>query len=222
MSFEGVEKFQSCHPLQECLTSSVLLEELVKQCETFQQHVKKVKNLLSRNILFSMTCLAMEILILLCAIPSIVINLVTYGNTHPIGIMNLFTTTFYILMLIFYVYSFNITAENVTNKVDDLKDLLKDVYVPLERSTENLDGKIVPMSFMKSRIEDKLANFEGFSGQGYFILGKSFLKNLLAFCITYFVILLQFKISEVSSEVPDSEIVEITNNSIVFTNITEF
>ena len=42
---------------------------------------------------------------------------------------------------------------------------------------------------MKDRIIDKLNNFDGFDGKGYFVLGKSF-------CATYFVILLQFKLSE--------------------------
>ena len=166
-----------------------------------------------------MTCLAIEILILLFAIPSIVINLVLYGSTNPAAIMNMVTMPFYILILILYVYWFNINAENVTNKVKELKTSLKDVFVPFERMTEEFEGKTVPLSFIKSRIEDKLDNFQGFDGQGYFTLGKSFLKNLLAFCTTYFVILLQFKLSEISS---DTNLKAATlNSTTLLSNVTE-
>ena len=49
---------------------------------------------------------------------------------------------------------------------------------------------------MKDRIMDKMNYFNGFDGKGYFVLGKSFLTNLLTLLATYFVILLQFKMSE--------------------------
>ena len=58
------------------------------------------------------------------------------------------------------------------------------------------------LSFVKTHIEQELDEFHGFDGKGYFILGKSFLKNLLAFCVTYLVILIQFRLTE---EVPLSE-----------------
>ena len=187
-------------------------------CGQFEKHIKQVRDLLSRNILYSMTCLAMEILILLFAIPSILINLITNGNAHPVAIVNMGSTLFYTLILVFYVYYFNIIAENVTDKIKNVKTSLKDVYVSAETMTDDFEGKPVPLSFVKSRIEDKLDNFQGFDGQGYFILGKSFLKNLLAFCITYFVILLQFKISEVSSDGSDPI---TTKNVTLLANITE-
>ena len=57
------------------------------------------------------------------------------------------------------------------------------------------DSLVFMLLFSKLKV-NKLNNFDGFDGKGYFVLGKSFLKNFLAFCATYFVILLQFKLSE--------------------------
>ena len=58
------------------------------------------------------------------------------------------------------------------------------------------DGQFVRTLFMKARLAEELDEFRGFDGKGYFILGKSFLKNLLAFCVTYLVILIQFRLTE--------------------------
>ena len=73
-------------------------------------------------------------------------------------------------------------------------------YKPIHSGTISLvyDGTYqnqkVIIRIKRRDIEEKLKNFQGFDGKGYFILGKSFLKNLLAFCATYFIILIQFKL----------------------------
>ena len=77
-----------------------------------------------------------------------------------------------------------------------MKENLQDLYIPDQSFMVTYKGQTVPVSFMKERLIDKMNNFAGFDGKGYFVLGKSFLKNFLAFCATYFVILLQFKLSE--------------------------
>ena len=60
------------------------------------------------------------------------------------------------------------------------------------------EGQIVPVTFIQARIIDSLNNFKGFDGKGYFFLGKSYIANFVTFYITILVILVQFKISEVS------------------------
>ena len=84
----------------------------------------------------------------------------------------------------------------VSDMVHQLKEDLSDIYLPNQDFKITYEGQAVTASFMKNRIIDKLNNFKGFDGKGYFILGKSFLKGFIAFCATYFVILLQFKLSE--------------------------
>ena len=92
----------------------------------------------------------------------------------------------------------NIWPERATNKIYELKRHLKNLYISNETSKKmEFEGQLVPTLFVKARIEQELDEFRGFDGKGYFILGKSFLKNLLAFCVTYLVILIQFRMTEV-------------------------
>ena len=153
------------------LKSSILPNVKIKQCEQFEIYAIKVKKILSRNILYSMTSLAVEILILLFAIPSIIINMLDNEDYHPGAILNAATTSLYISTLFMFVFYLNITAENVTNKVLELNFALKDVYVPIEVLTKDTEGNTAPLYFVKSRVEDKLDRFQGFDGQGYFVLG---------------------------------------------------
>ena len=102
----------------------------------------------------------------------------------------------YVICFCTLMWVFNIAAQRITYLVHRLKSDLQDIYVPEQSFMVMYEDQIVPASFMKDRIIDKLNNFDGFDGKGYFVLGKSFLKNFLAFCATYFVILLQFKLSE--------------------------
>ena len=119
--------------------------------------------------------------------------------------MNYRTSTgFYLLMICSLLWFMNIWPERATCKIYELKRHLKSLYISNETSVKkmNFRGRLVPFSFVKTHIEQGLDEFHGFDGKGYFILGKSFLKNLLAFCVTYLVILIQFRLTE---EVPLSE-----------------
>ena len=99
----------------------------------------------------------------------------------------------------------NIWPERATNKIHELKRHFRNIYISVDIQEKiEFEGQFVPTSFVKTRIEQELDEFRGFDGKGYFILGKSLLKNLLAFCVTCLVILIQFRLSEVSlSEDPD-------------------
>ena len=91
----------------------------------------------------------------------------------------------------------NIWPERATNKIHELKRHFRNIYISVDIQEKiEFEGQFVPTSFVKTRIEQELDEFRGFDGKGYFILGKSFLKNLLAFCVTYLVILIQFRLSE--------------------------
>merc|ERR1712062_825424 len=131
------------------------------------------------------------------------INLVNKWNKMTtMMILMLSTTGFYILMICSILWFMNIWPERATSKIHELKRHLKSLYISNEivGKKMNFRGRLVPLSFVKTHIEQD--EFHGFDGKGYFLLGKSFLKNLLAFCVTYLVILIQFRLTE---EVPLSE-----------------
>ena len=150
------------------------LEDIIKEFENFENQVQKVRHLLSRNNLYSMSTLAVQLLILLFFIPSIVINMVTAenpnsrGHAHVAIIINLL----FVIILCLYIFYINISAERVAIKVQEVSILLKEIYVPNERIVTDLDDKLAPLSFIKTRIVNRLDKFEGFDGQGYFILGN--------------------------------------------------
>ena len=95
--------------------------------------------------------------------------------------------------LLWYV---NIYSHQVTEEIRELKYHLKASVIDEGSVIYEFEGKRMPASLIKSCVEDRLGEFRGFDGKGYFTLGKSFLKNLIAFCVTYLIILIQFKMTE--------------------------
>lgn len=158
------------------------------------KNLEDVTALLSNSLFVVMTVNSIEILVMLYLVPAYFIN---YAKSkEPIALLGAGNVLVYAICFCTFHWFFNSRAQRVTNLVHQLKDNLQDIYVPDQSFMAMYEGQIVPASFMKDRILDKLNNFAGFDGKGYFVLGKSFLKNFLAFCATYFVILLQFKLSE--------------------------
>ena len=154
----------------------------------------KVRTFLSPNLFWAMTIVSIQILLMLFFVPSHFINYARNDDPSAFllaGSMFLLASCYCTLM-----WFFNTHAHKVTNQVHQLKEDLKDIYVPDQSFMVAYEGQTVPAYFLKDRILDKLTNFAGFDGQGFFVLGKSFLNNFLGFCATYFVILLQFKLSE--------------------------
>jgi len=62
-----------------------------------------------------------------------------------------------------------------------------------------IDGKVTNIEHAKNRIISGLDAFQGFHGDGYFILGKELLTSIVANFVTYLIILVQFKVSEMST-----------------------
>ena len=180
--------------LRQQLEQSKLTIETIGYVLTMNRALENVRGLLSRNIFCVMTVTSMEILVMLFFVPANFINYSSNGKLIVLvgaGDMLMFAICFCTLM-----WFFNIRAQKVTDLVHQTKEDLQDIYVPDQSYMVNFKGQTVPVSFMKDRIILKLNDFDGFDGKGYFVLGKSYLKNFLAFCATYFVILLQFKLSE--------------------------
>ena len=170
--------------------NKVILNHVLSVVKT----IENVRVLLSNNLFVVMTVISVDILIMLYLVPA---NFINYSKTkEPIGLLSAGYMLLYAICYSMFLWFFNIRAQRVTNILDKLKEDFQDIYVPNESFMVLYEGQAIPASFMKDRILDKMNSFDGFDGNGYFVLGKSFLKNFLAFCTTYFVILLQFKLSE--------------------------
>ena len=158
------------------------------------KNLENVRALLSNGLFVVMTVSSIEILVMLYLVPA---NFINYAKSkESFALLGAGNVLAYAICFCTFLWFYNIRAQRVTNLVHQLKDNLQDIYVAEPSFMAMYEGQVVPASFMKDRITDKLNNFAGFDGKGYFVLGKSFLTNFLTFCATYFVILLQFKLSE--------------------------
>ena len=171
---------QDHHALQDCFSKMITLME-------------KVRSLLSRNIFWVMVILSVYDLLWLYLVP---VSFIYYSESKELIIL-LFAAISSLFVICFFaiIWLFNIRAQKVTDQVHQLKNCLREIFISATFMV-TFEGQIVPASFMKDRIMDKMNCFNGFDGKGYFVLGKSFLTNLLTLLATYFVILLQFKMSE--------------------------
>ena len=110
---------------------------------------------------------------------------------------------FFGVFFLYLSYSYCILSQSVKDSADEIKDIILKSNVG-EDDTYVLDGKILrsmqsEIKMQKKRIILGFEQFQGFHGNGYFTLGKSLLTSVVANFITYLIILIQFKITELSS-----------------------
>ena len=169
---------------------------LFLEFNNLMNYLDQSKKILSPNYFFITTILSVEVLLFSFIFLFHLVN--KWNKMTTLMILMLVSNGFYLLMICSLLWFMNIWPERATNKIYELKRHLKNLYISNETSKKmEFEGQLVPTLFVKARIEQELDEFRGFDGKGYFILGKSFLKNLLAFCVTYLVILIQFRLTEV-------------------------
>ena len=84
--------------------------------------------------------------------------------------------------LIYLVFRFCSTSEDLAINVQELKEWIM----------ENLSGNVGEIDTITFHLQD----FQGFDGNGFFILNHSMVTAMTANIVTYLVILVQFKQSE--------------------------
>ena len=197
-----------CHQLKQTAHKNNT-RDLLNGYNNLLEYVELSKKVLSPNNFFIATSLSVQIL---CFSFFFLFHLVNkWNNMTFFMIMLNISHGFYLIMVCSILWFLNIWSERATDKIHEMKRIFRNRYI--SNNTEEkieFEGQFVPPLFMKARIEQELDEFRGFDGKGYFILGKSFLKNLLAFCVTYLVILIQFRLTEDVPEpkpVPDPNLV---------------
>ena len=151
-------------------------------------------NMFQFNNFYVVTSNSIQIMVLLyIIIYHLVVNLETMSESLVFFLLfdtlTFFTNTLLLCFINFY-------SHKVAKEIHGLRRHLKASTLHDNLGLIDFDGKQLPASLVKSCIEERLDEFRGFDGKGYFILGKSFLKTLIAFCFTYLVILIQFKMNE--------------------------
>ena len=110
---------------------------------------------------------------------------------------------FFGVFFLYLSYSYCILSQSVKDSADEIKDIILKSNVG-EDDTYVLDGKILRSMQSEIKMQKKIIilgfeQFQGFHGNGYFTLGKPLFSSITANFITYLIILVQFKVSEMSS-----------------------
>ena len=87
----------------------------------------------------------------------------------------------------------------MVDELEGLKQNVMDFSVNPDRKII-LDDQVYSEDYAKQKILYNLKRFQGFTGGGYFTLGKSLLSTLFSNFATYLVILIQFKLTESSKD----------------------
>ena len=185
--------------------------ELLKKSWMFWKLIETIQKILSFNVFCTTIILSVKMLILLYMTSfQLVSNLQGMTMLHGFGQLSL--VAFFLTYFLLFWYM-NILSQKVTDKVHGLGDYLRHFHVPNDSDLVEFEGHNVPISIAKTCLLKKLDDFQGFDGKGYFTLGKSLLKNLLAFCVTYLVILVQFRLTERSDLANDTSTKILQNES---------
>ena len=108
--------------------------------------------------------------------------------------MNYASTWFLIISEIVLVI---LVSSNINRKVKSLNEELMKMDIQ-DNSFLMHDGKLKSANQARAHINLVLSDFQGFNGNGFFVLNRPFLSSLVSNFLTYIIILVQFRISEVS------------------------
>ena len=101
------------------------------------------------------------------------------------------------LQHLIFVYNINSASEHQKTLVQDLKMTIKQTN--FKEDTIAWNGNLEPTSVVKDFIIENLDEFQGFDAEGYFTLGKSFLSSVVTNFLTYLIILIQLKLTLITS-----------------------
>ena len=90
-------------------------------------------------------------------------------------------------------------SQIIKDSIDGIKNDILDLDIN-EDQVCIIDGNVRKLKHVKKRIVSGLDGFQGFHGNGYFTLGKELLTSIVANFVTYLIILVQFKVSEMSTQ----------------------
>ena len=98
---------------------------------------------------------------------------------------------------IFLAYGYCSYTQEIIDSIYGVKRAILDLDInPEEIVTVN--GSSMRIKHLQERTASGLNEFQGFHGDHYFVLGKPLLTSISANFITYLIILVQFKVSELS------------------------
>ena len=145
------------------------------------------------NVLFYVFSINMVSLIFFAfTIIGVALSFSTANIGEPILAMGFFLAW---IMIVYMVVFITEASSSVATKTRELSKALMKMSIP-EKSYLVIEGKVVCAHQTRAQLQDLLSNFHGFSGNGFFVLNRPFLSSVVSNFLTYFIILMQFRMSE--------------------------
>ena len=102
----------------------------------------------------------------------------------------------YGMLLCDVIFNTNIASQRVVDELEGLKQKIVDLTIDDPETMIALEDQMYSFSYARQKVLHDLGKFQGYTGGGYFTLGKSLLSTLISNFVTYLIILIQFKLSE--------------------------
>ena len=106
----------------------------------------------------------------------------------------------FVVEFAYVVWIFNRDSEHLCNQFKQLKNTLNGIYIEDHEFVFGEGGQLQDARFARNLLVNEFQDFRGFDGLGYFTLGKPLLTSITANILTYLIVLIQFKISENSTQ----------------------
>ena len=167
---------------------------LLQNTQKLHKSLKTMSKALSKCTFYAMMIWLINLILIVYRILSYFMNSDTITDHELVYAVAYSFMAIQHLLFIFYM---NVASQEMMENVQELKRTIKrtnmdELKIPWE-------GKFESTSFVKTIIVDDLAEFQGFDGNGYFTLGKAFYSSIIANFLTYLIILIQTKLTLISS-----------------------
>ena len=104
---------------------------------------------------------------------------------------------FFNISFIYLIITLNITSAYLEKETRDLRESLNNILFPKDFEVY-VRGESVSANDAKHMIIENLKEYKGYDGLGYFNLGRPLLTAIMANFATYFIVLVQFKLTEMT------------------------
>ena len=167
---------------------------LLEEAKNILSGLEMISKAISKIIFWLFT------LILVATIICTYLMVAFFLNQEEFTVPVIFTILGYggiVSLYIRFAYGYCVFTQDIKDDVHGIKRAILDLDInPDDLLTSN--GKTVRAKHLQKRIAYGLDEFQGFHGNNYFVLGKPLLTSITANFITYLIILVQFKVSELS------------------------
>ena len=170
--------------------------DILQECKKLQQGLEMFTDTISPSIFW---LFMLNLIVAIVESYLIVAFFIAQDEfTLPI-ILIIFGYCSFLGISIFLSYNYCTFSQIIKDAINGIKKDILDLDINEDQSCI-IDGKVLTLKQAKKRTVYELDQFQGFHGNGYFTLGKELLTSIVANFVTYLIILVQFKVSEISAK----------------------